>query len=169
MLRKKSKPGVEPQIVGWKERVDLPELGLFKLRAKIDTGAQTSALHVDTVDIQTNARGAASVQFRFTERTASRGSRVIACTASLVDTRAIRSSNGDLEMRPVIRTTLTIGQKQQPVEITLTNRDDMRYPMLVGRTALRSGFLVNPGRAHMLAKVQKSATARPKRNKESKV
>lgn len=145
-----------PQHIGWKEVIGLPELGIIGLIAKIDTGAQTSALHVDAVARFTHSDGTSWVRFEIGHPRIN-GGQVHIYTAPLRDTRSIKSSNGKAELRHVIRTNLMIGARSKMVEITLTSRDNMRYPMLVGRNALRTGFLINPGRSFLLGKPELAA------------
>ena len=134
------------RIVGWREWLALPELGIRRLQCKIDTGARTSALHA--LDLETfNRAGRPHVRFRLyplhgDERTS------IACSAAISDQRQIRSSNGQLERRYVIVTPMILGQVRQEIEITLADRGPMRFGMLLGRQSLIDGnWLVDPARA----------------------
>ena len=154
------------QIVGWKELVDLPDLGLLALPAKIDTGAKTSALHVDAVEPFQKADGTIWVRFQVSDAPRMVRGQRLPLTAQLVDTRLVKSSNGESELRQVIRTTLVIGTHRHTTEITLTNRKDMNYPMLVGRTALRAGFLVSPGRSFLLSRDAKKGKTTSRKKKE---
>jgi ribosomal protein S6--L-glutamate ligase len=130
-------------IVGWQEWVALPELGLPALKAKIDTGAKTSALHTHFIEPYGNGR---RLKVRFAVRPSPEsGDLEIAASADVVDRREVLSSNGVPELRYVIMTTLRIGGREWPIEVTLTNRERMAYRMLIGRQAIRSDMLVDCG------------------------
>jgi ribosomal protein S6--L-glutamate ligase len=130
-------------IVGWQEWVALPELGLPALKAKIDTGAKTSALHTHFIEPYGNGR---RLKVRFAVRPSPESSDLeIAASADVVDRREVLSSNGVPELRYVIMTTLRIGGREWPIEVTLTNRERMAYRMLIGRQAIRSDMLVDCG------------------------
>ena len=132
-----------PLILGWEEWVALPELGLPAIRAKVDTGARTSALHAVFVEPFGPAR---QRQVRFGVHPIPRRADVaIVCAARVVDRREVTSSNGERENRYVIATLLRIADRQWPIEVTLTNRDTMSYRMLLGRQAIGRGILVDPG------------------------
>jgi hypothetical protein len=133
--------------VGWREWVVLPALGGVRLRAKVDTGAKTSALHARGLKIA--LRDGREVA-RFRLRPDGPGAALVAVEAELVGRRRVRSSNGRAEERPVIRTAITLGGRSWPVEITLTNRSDMTYPMLIGRQALRGRATIDPAASWLL-------------------
>ncbi len=128
-------------IVGWRELVQLPELGLHELPAKIDTGARTSSLHGHVVE-EFERDGEQFVRFSvdFPEPQVRQ-----ICEAVHVDIRGITSSNGKTERRYVIKTPLKIGETEFRAEITLADRSDMKFPMLIGRSALRRRFFVDSG------------------------
>ena len=128
-------------IVGWRELVALPELGLRHLPAKIDSGARTSSLHAEVLE-QFERDGEKFVRFAvdFPQQKVRQ-----VCEAVHVDIRGITSSNGETQKRFVIKTPLTIGNETFRVEISLANRADMKFPMLVGRSSLRRRFLVDSG------------------------
>lgn len=128
-------------IIGWREWCALPGLALPGVLAKIDTGAKTSALHAFA--IEPSARGPDWLQFKV-HPVQRRRAPEIRCEARCVDERAITSSNGKTELRPVIRTTLVMGERQFDTEITLTNRDEMGYRMLIGRQSLNKRYVVDP-------------------------
>ena len=125
--------------VGWRELVSLPELGLAGIPAKIDTGARTSSLHANVLE-----------DFRRDDERFVRfavdwdGARHF-CEAVHVDLRGITSSNGDTQERFVIKTPLTIGNLTFRAEISLADRSQMQFPMLIGRTALRRRMVVDSG------------------------
>ncbi len=137
-------------IVGWREVVGLPELGVDAIKAKIDTGARTSALHADDVEFY-KAKGVQMVRFVIHPKQRSNDSPIHA-HARLADERRVRSSNGQQEVRPVIETNIRIGDFQWPIELTLTNRDVMGFRMLLGRQGVRGHALVNPGRSFLIGK-----------------
>lgn len=133
-------PDASRLIVGWQEWVALPDLGLPALKAKIDTGAKTSALHTHLIEPCGSPR---RPQVRFSVRPSPNTDLEILATADIVDQREIISSNGVRELRYVIETRLSLGGRQWPIEVTLTNREHMTYRMLIGRQAIRSDMLVD--------------------------
>lgn len=127
------------KVVGWRERVSLPDLGLRAIPAKIDTGARTSSLHAEVLEEFTR-EGRQWVRFAVDWD----GMRH-PCEAVRVDRRGVRSSNGDQQRRLVIKTPLQIGNLTFRAEITLADRSSMQFPMLIGRTALRRRMVVDSG------------------------
>jgi hypothetical protein len=132
-------------MIGWKEFARLPKLNIGPLIAKIDTGARTAALHADEIEIRGER-----VRFVINEQ----GKRHIHF-APLISEKRVKSSNGMVEMRAVIRSEIIIGQHSLDAEITLTDRTDMVVPMLLGRATIRGSFLVHPGRTFILSKQKK--------------
>jgi ribosomal protein S6--L-glutamate ligase len=129
-------------VFGWEEWVELPGLGLPAVRAKIDTGARSSSIHAFM--IEPYGRGSKK-RVRFgVHPVPERTDIVVFCSAELVDQREITSSNGEIELRYIIRTPLRIGGQEWNIEISLTNRESMQYRMLVGRTALQDNIIVDP-------------------------
>lgn len=128
-----------PLVVGWRELVSLPELGLVGIPAKIDTGARTSSLHAHVLD--DFVRGGE----RFVRFAVDWGGERHFCEAIHVDVRGITSSNGDKQTRFVIKTPLTIGNLRFRAEISLADRSQMQFPMLIGRSALRRRMVVDSG------------------------
>lgn len=134
------KPLPKPlMVVGWRELVSLPELGLAGIPAKIDTGARTSSLHGQVLEDFVRD-GERFVRFAVDWD----GTRHV-CEAVHVDLRGITSSNGDQQTRFVIKSPLTIGNLTFRAEISLANRSQMQFPMLIGRTALRRRMVVDSG------------------------
>jgi hypothetical protein len=135
--------------IGWSEWVALPDLGVKRLHAKIDTGARTSALHVAAMQ-QVGERGGKPV-LELTLPVGRRVDRGPFVTARVRVRRylVVRDSGGHAERRPVIETTLVLGGVARRVRVTLTDRGDMLFPMLVGRTALGDGVIVDPNRRHL--------------------
>lgn len=128
--------------IGWREWVEFPDFEGVWLKAKIDTGARTSALHAFNIR-ESNRDGELWISFRLHPRQ-KRKKPSILCRAKVQGKRKIRSSNGKVETRYVIRTRIRIGDRTRTVEITLTNRDEMGYRMLVGRTAMKDKFIIQP-------------------------
>ena len=129
-------------VIGWREWVGLPELGVAWVKAKVDTGARSSSLHAWDVEVD---EGDAVV--RFAVHPFQNDDFTVPVLAPLVDIREFRSSNGDVERRPVIGSRAVIGEQVVPIELSLTNRDEMGFRMLLGRTAVRRRFLIDPGRS----------------------
>jgi len=131
--------------IGWREWVSLPDFNIKRIKAKIDTGARTSALHASKITPFTKD-GAAYV--RFVVHPLQRKRKPSAtCVALVIDHRRIMDSGGRSEERYVVRTVLTLGQTQWPVELSLTNRDQLGFRMLIGRQALRRRYVVDPARS----------------------
>lgn len=128
--------------LGWEEWVSLPDLGLPALKAKVDTGARTSALHAFDIE-PFGPANAPRVRFAI-HPIPGREDLVIPCSAKIVDRREVISSNGDMEYRFVIRSDIAIGDRRWPVEMTLTDRGQMAYRMLIGRQALTPDMIVSP-------------------------
>ena len=134
-------------ILGWEEWIGLPLLGLPSLKVKIDTGARTSALHARNIETFSQ-NGIDRVRFKV-HPVPRRPAIEIDCSAPIHDQRVITSSNGEPELRFVIKTDIEIGDRRWPIEITLTNRESMRFRMLIGRQALQPGMLVDPTAAFL--------------------
>jgi len=132
-------------IIGWREWCALPDLNLPGVQAKIDTGAKTSSLHA--FNIRPSDRGEDWLAFSVHPMQRRRRP-VVPCEARRVDLRAVTSSNGKTEERPVIETTISLGGRSFVTEITLTNRDEMGFRMLIGRQSLNKRFLVDPALSH---------------------
>ena len=124
-----------PLTLGWEEWVGLPGIGLPALKAKVDTGARTSALHA--FDIEPFGP-AARPKLRFAVHPVpGRTDLTIACSATIRDRREVTSSNGESELRYVIETVLRLGEAEVPVEVTLSDRTNIAYRMLIGRQAIQ--------------------------------
>lgn len=127
-------------VIGWREWVELPALGIARIKAKVDTGARTSALHAFAVERLGGGR------VRFEVHPHQRDDEAAVQTeGELVDERLVRSSSGVVELRPVVRTMLALGGQRYEVELTLSNRALLGFRMLLGREALRGRFIVDPG------------------------
>lgn len=144
----------EDIILGWREWVGLPELGLEQIKTKVDTGARTSALHAFQVTPFIED-GIQLVEFHL--HPFQRDEETIqVCKAPVVDKRTVTDSGGHKEERWVISTLLTIGMHQWPIEVTLTSRDNMLFRMLLGRHAIKDRAIVNPSKSYLVGKRRKS-------------
>ncbi len=137
------------QIIGWREWIALPSLGIPAIKAKVDTGARTSALHTFYIE-EYAVNGKPYVKFDI-HPVQKRTDIVICCEAKVKDKRNVRDSGGHEEERYVIETDVKIGDFQEPIEVTLTSRDDMKFRMLIGRSALAyQKFCVDPNQSYLL-------------------
>jgi hypothetical protein len=140
---------VKKQIIGWREWVAFPELGIDKIKAKIDTGARSSALHAYNIETYKTRTGKRKV--RFSVHPLQKNNKIIIdCNANVIDQRIIKSSSGQKELRTTILTTLNLGAGHWPIELTLTNRDTMGFRLLIGRTAIKRIFLVDPQKSFLM-------------------
>ena len=137
-------------LVGWREWIALPEFGVDRLRAKFDSGATMSSLHAER--IEEFKRGKIPWVRFFVMGDHDREETPYHCNAKLIEHRNIRSSNGFIESRPVIETTLYIAGFQWPIEVTLSNRESLECRMLIGRSAIAGRCLVDCGRSDVLSK-----------------
>ncbi len=136
----------EKAAIGWREDVSLPDLGITSLGAKVDTGARTSALHATAIR-EMNRDGKRWLEF---EIPASKTHPAQRCVAPLIDARPIKNTGGVAETRYVIETTLVLGQKSWKIEISLADRENMKFDLILGRTAIRRRRLyVDPGRSFL--------------------
>lgn len=145
----------EKLIVGWREWLALPELGIPALKAKIDTGARTSALHAFQLELFTNSQRQDSIRF-YLHLSKAHPERQTCCEAVIVDQRWVSDSGGHREQRFVICTPIQLANQNWPIEITLTNRDTMRFPMLLGRTAMLNRLLVDPTASYLLPRPRRA-------------
>ena len=136
-----------PLTVGWREWVALPDLGIQRIKAKVDTGARTSALHAFDVRM-TRKGGKRIVKFRVHPNQKD-DETVVETEGEWLENRTVRSSSGQESLRPVIRTRVRIGDESWPMELTLTRRDSMGFRLLLGREAVRRRCLVDPGASYL--------------------
>jgi hypothetical protein len=135
------------EMIGWREWISFPELAIPAIKAKIDTGARTSALHAFW--LEPFAEGGLR-KVRFGIHPLQRHEEIeIFCEAEVVDYRQISDSGGHLELRHIIRTPFRLGGIEAGTEISLTNRDSMLFRVLLGRTALCDQFLVDPAASYL--------------------
>ncbi|MEM6459344.1 MAG: RimK/LysX family protein [Planctomycetota bacterium] len=144
------------RVVGWRERVRLPDWGVDRLMAKIDTGARTSSIHV--AELEERGDGTARFEVVVRERPERR---TVWVEAEVVRRTVVKPSSGDRQERPVVRTRLAMGGKVFPIEVTLVCRKGMLCRMLVGRTALAGRFLVDPEIKHVHRKKVTAHTRAP--------
>jgi hypothetical protein len=146
------------RLLGWREWLALPELGIPAIRAKVDSGARSSALHVEAVE--EFMRGNVDwVRFQLDPISRSR-KRVRWIEAPLLDRREVRDSGGSVSLRPFIRTDVQIADQRYAIEINLTDRRGMLFPMLLGRTALRGRWLIDPEQSYLLGDTPANAIGR---------
>ena len=151
----------ETPVIGWRDWVALPELGIRRIKAKIDTGARTSSLHAFDLK-QFERDGQQFVRFRVhpLQRTSRK---TVEAEAPVLGVRSVRSSSGHATERPVIETTIEMLGETWPIEVTLANRDEMGFRMLLGRKALR-GRLVDTARSYYGGRPP-ARSRRPRRRK----
>jgi hypothetical protein len=155
-----SKP--EKILIGWREWLALPDLGISAIKAKIDTGARTSALHTFCLE---TFREDGRLKVRFGVHPLQRKKKPeIHCVADVVDRRRVTSSAGQSELRYVIHTTVVLGGMKWPIELTLTNRKLMRFRMLLGRNAITGRLLIDPAKSYLTGRnLSKTRSTKKKR------
>jgi len=162
MPRRRPRSPLPPRVwVGWREWVALPALGIGRIKAKVDTGAATSALHAIHIrrfaeDGRDRVTFEVHPQQRSTDIT-------VRCVADLLAERMVTSSTGHKERRLLIRTPILVGGRRFPIELTLTNRDTMGFRMLIGRRAMKRRLLVDPSASYLAgaADSDQAVTRRP--------
>ena len=137
-------------VLGWREWLSFPELGINRIKAKVDTGARTSCLHAFFVE-PFEKGDEEWVRFGIHPRQGDTDE-VVYCEAPLKDRRTVRDSGGHEESRYVIEARVRIGDKDRRIEVTLTDRDSMKFRALLGRTAIRGDYVVDSGRSYVQSK-----------------
>jgi hypothetical protein len=142
-MRKGRKP---LQVLGWREWLALPDLGVQRIKAKVDSGARSSCLHARQIE-EFVREGSDWVRFRFEQSPGAWAD----FAAPVVDRREVRDSGGHRTVRPFIRTQVVLGDQSWMIELNLAPRTEMLFPMLLGRTAMIGRFLVDPSRSYLLS------------------
>lgn len=133
-------------VIGWREWVGLPDLGIKWIKVKVDTGARSSSLHAfDVEDFERDGEKWVRFCIHPVQR---KSDKTIVAEAKVLEYRSVRSSSGKASMRPVIVTNISLLGVSWPVELTLANRDEMGFRMLLGREAFRNRFLVDAGSSY---------------------
>lgn len=134
-------------VLGWREWASLPELRIARIKCKVDTGARTSALHTFFIE-PVREHGRERVRFGIHPYQGRTDIRRV-CTADVLDERMVADSGGHRERRVFIRTPIVLGDESWPIDLSLTNRDTMRFRMLLGRTGIEGRFLVDPSTSYV--------------------
>ncbi|HAI10294.1 MAG TPA: ATP-dependent zinc protease [Phycisphaerales bacterium] len=142
------RPAKPKPVIGWREWVHLPELGDLVVKAKVDTGARSSALHAHKLKHFTDEQGVEKVSFEIWPFQDSHA-KASTFTLPVHESRWIKSSNGHQAYRPVVIVNITLMDQTWPIELTLTNRDEMGFRMLLGRQAIRRKMLVDAGKSFL--------------------
>ena len=137
----------EARQIGWREWVQLPDLGVVEIKAKVDTGADNSSLHAFNIE-RFERESSPWVRFEIHPRQRKRKP-TIKCEAEVVKERKVKNPNGSAEIRPVIRTKLVVAGKEIDALVNLTTRDEMTFRMLLGRRTIRKHFVIDPGRSYL--------------------
>jgi hypothetical protein len=142
-------------LLGWRERLALPQLGIAVLKAKLDTGARSSSLHVDTLEeFQRNGH----TWLRFTMHVGRRQSLAMCCEAPALDRRAVTDTGGRRTERWFIRTEVRLAGQSFEIDVNLTDRRHMLFPLLLGRSALCGRFAVDPARSYTQSRPPSAAS-----------
>ncbi len=152
--------------IGWREWLALPDLGIQAIKAKIDTGARTSALHTFGIEPFEEDE---IFKIRFGIHPLQRRKDVeVFCIADVVDRRRVTSSDGQSERRYVIATSIVLGDLRWPIELTLTDRKSMRFRMLLGRAAISKRLVVDPAKSYLTGRSLSKLYPKPKKKKRRK-
>lgn len=147
---------IDPVTIGWREWVKLPDLNIPAVKAKIDTGAKTSALHAFELETFENDSGQETVRFQI-HPIRKRDDIIVICEAPVHERRVVRDSGGHAEERVVIETPVCIGESTIISQITLTSRDDMLFRMLIGRRTIEAAdALVSVKDSYLLGRVREN-------------
>lgn len=138
--------------IGWKEWVSLPDLQIPAIKAKVDTGARTSALHASRITVFTKPSGR---WVRYVVQPLRNNPEIeIECESKLIDRRDIKNSGGQVESRYIIETTFVLGEAMWSATLSLTSRDDMLFRMLLGRTTLADNVIIYPKEKYLTGRVR---------------
>ena len=148
------------KILGWREWVSIPDIGIPAIKAKVDTGAKTSALHAFSVE-PFKHQGTEMVRF-LVHPLQKRIDIVLVCEAPIVDQRIVTDSGGHREMRYVIETSIVLGGETVQTEMTLTDRDTMQFRMLLGRRTMSGRFTVDPEASYLMGRMSPKLYSREK-------
>jgi hypothetical protein len=151
-------------LIGWREWVAMPTLGIRAVKAKVDTGARSSALHAFDIEIFVQA-GQEMVRFKV-HPFQKDAHTTVEGVAPLIDRRIVRNSAGEASIRPVILTEIELAGERWPIELTLTRRDAMGFRMLLGRQAVRRRFQIEPARSFLASGNPDSQGRARRRTKE---
>ncbi len=148
MTPEPSEPTPRPLLIGWKERLDFPEWGLKKVRVKIDTGACTSALGAVACELfEADGRLTARLRLALNRRRPGRTTEIQAPVLRMVH---VTNTGGGREQRPMIEAVIRLGPVAKRIRLTITRRDALRFPMILGREALAGDFIVDAARTYLL-------------------
>ena len=148
----------EKMSVGWREWISLPALNISAIKAKLDTGARSSALHAFSIETYESG-GRQKVRFGI-HPIQRRDDIVIFCTTDIIDRRYVTDTGGHRELRYFIRSPVRFGEKEWDIDISLTDRVNMRFRMLLGRTAMKNRMVVDPGASYLTGRSVKRAFLR---------
>jgi hypothetical protein len=152
-------------IIGWREWCTLPDLGIARIKCKVDTGAKTSSLHAyDVMLVSRHGQDYVSFKVHPIQRETRR---VEQCLARLIEWRTITDSGGKRTFRPVIETALKLGGVLKTIEMTLTSRDEMGFRMLLGRQALKKTWVVDPAKSFIAHKSTKTTKVKSEKKVKS--
>jgi len=140
-------------VIGWREWVNLPQLCSTSIKAKVDTGARTSSLHVDNLSIETREKDEIYAVYTLFPEQDNENTKVDLST-KVIEFRTIKSSNGILDTRPVIETQIKLGNNIFETQITLASRDNMGFRMLLGRESIKNIFVVDPDKSFLLKDIE---------------
>lgn len=138
-------------VLGWREWLSLPTLSIPHIKAKVDSGARTSALHTFELETYLSSDGTERVRF-YVHPFQNNTETVVECDCAVIGNRSVRDSGGHEQVRPFIRVPVILGPHQWKIEFSLTNRDNMKFRMLLGRTAMENRFLINPALSYEQSK-----------------
>ena len=148
-IRRPAKARRAKPLIGWREWAVLPDVGISRIKVKIDTGAKTSSLHAyDVVVFKRHGREFVKFKVHPLQRNTRR---IVECESRLIEWRQVTDSGGKRTLRPVIETRIMLGAREVLAEVTLIARDEMGFRMLIGRQAIKGHWLVDPARSYIAA------------------